>query len=103
MPVSEVSSPLLLQTIRWIETRSLDTAHRTMQNFGHVFRYAIASITFPEQIGALFRTIEGYKGKFITQSLGLGPLVFVRSGELRYADGSEINLAAGEWPIPSDK
>jgi len=43
MPVSDVSSPLLLQTIRRIETRSLDTAHRAMQNCGQVFRYAIAT------------------------------------------------------------
>ena len=129
MPVSDVSSPLLLQTIRRIETRSLDTAHRAMQNCGQVFRYAIAtgrqqndpthalkgaippirdnhfaSITHPEQIGALLRAIEGYKGEFITQSaLRLGPLVFVRPGELRHAEWSEINLEIGEWRIPSEK
>ena len=129
MPVSDVSSPLLLQTIRRIETRSLDTAHRAMQNCGQVFRYAIAtgrqqndpthalkgaippirdnhfaSITHPEQIGPLLRAIEGYKGEFITQSaLRLGPLVFVRPGELRHAEWSEINLEIGEWRIPSEK
>ena len=129
MPVSDVSSPLLLQTIRRIETRSLDTAHRAMQNCGQVFRYAIAtgrqqndpthalkgaippirdnhfaSITHPEQIGPLLRAIEGYKGEFITQSaLRLGPLVFVRPGELRHAEWGEINLATGEWRIPSEK
>ena len=129
MLVSDVSSPLLLQTIRRIETRSLDTAHRAMQNCGQVFRYAIAtgrqqndpthalkgaippirdnhfaSITHPEQIGPLLRAIEGYKGEFITQSaLRLGPLVFVRPGELRHAEWSEINLEIGEWRIPSEK
>ena len=129
MPVSDVSSPLLLQTICRIETRSLDTAHRAMQNSGQVFRYAIAtgrqqndpthalkgaippirdnhfaSITHPEQIGPLLRAIEGYKGEFITQSaLRLGPLVFVRPGELRHAEWSEINLEIGEWRIPSEK
>ena len=129
MPVSDVSSPVLLQTIRRIETRSLDTAHRAMQNCGQVFRYAIAtgrqqndpthalkgaippirdnhfaSITHPEQIGPLLRAIEGYKGEFITQSaLRLGPLVFVRPGELRHAEWSEINLEIGEWRIPSEK
>jgi len=129
MPVSDVSSPLLLQTIRRIETRSLDTAHRAMQNCGQVFRYAIAtgrqqndpthalkgaippirdnhfaSITHPEQIGPLLRAIEGYKGEFITQSaLRLGPLVFVRPGELRHAEWSEINLEIGEWRIPCEK
>jgi len=129
MPVSDVSSPLLLQTIRRIETRSLDTAHRAMQNCGQVFRYAIAtgrqqndpthalkgaippirdnhfaSITHPEQIGPLLRAIEGYKGEFITQSaLRLGPLVFVRPGELRHAEWSEINSEIGEWRIPSEK
>jgi len=129
LSVSEVSSPLLLQTIRRIETRSLDTAHRAVQNCGQVFRYAIATgraqndpthalkgamppirdnhfatIIHPNQIGALLRAIEGYKGEFITQSaLSLGPLVFVRPGELRHAEWSEMNLEIGEWRIPSEK
>ena len=33
----------------------------------------------------------------------LGPLVFVRPGELRHAEWSEINLEIGEWRIPSEK
>jgi integrase len=33
----------------------------------------------------------------------LAPLVFVRPGELRHAEWSEINLEAAEWRIPAEK
>jgi integrase len=41
---------------------------------------------------------------FITrQAMKLAPLVFVRPGELRQAEWSEIDLDAGEWRIPAAK
>lgn len=46
-----------------------------------------ASITFPSEVGALLRAIDGYQGKsrVVQAALKLLPLVFVRSSELRYA------------------
>jgi integrase len=50
------------------------------------------------------RAINSFRGSFITQcALQLAPLVFVRPGELRYAEWSEIDLDAAEWRIPGIK
>jgi integrase len=35
--------------------------------------------------------------------LKLAPLVFVRPGELRHAEWSEIDLGKAEWNIPAEK
>ncbi|TDY25762.1 integrase [Paraburkholderia sp. BL6665CI2N2] len=129
-PISQITAQELLAALRKIEARGVyETAHRARQDCGHVFRYAIAtgraerdvaadvlgalhpvvtthhaSITDPEKIGALMRAIEGYDGSFITKSaLLLAPLVFVRPGELRKAEWTEIDLDGAEWRIPGAK
>ena len=107
----------------------METAHRALQNCGQVFRYAIATgraerdptgdlrgalppvkqthhaaITDPKAIGELLRAIDGYEGSFVTKcALCLAPLVFVRPGELRNAEWTEINLDLGEWNIPAER
>ena len=44
IPISEVTAPQILQTLRRIEARgAVDTAHRTLQNCSQIFRYAIAT------------------------------------------------------------
>jgi integrase len=61
-----------------------------------------ASITDTRAIGALLRAIDGYQGHFVTRcALQLAPLVFVRPGELRAAEWSEVNLDSAEWRIPA--
>lgn len=122
--ISDISAPELLGTIRKIEDRGrLETAHRALQNCGQIFRYAIAtgralrdpsaelrgalppvrethfaSITNPEEVGALLRAIDGFTGTFIVKAaLKLSPLVFVRPGELRRARWEEIDLDTKEW------
>jgi integrase len=129
-PVPEITAPALLEVLRRIEARgAIETAHRAHQNCGRVFRYAIAtgraerdpaadlrgalppvkekhhaSLTDPKAIGALLRAIDGYQGSFISQSaLRLAPLTFVRPGELRKAEWSEIDLDAAEWRIPAER
>lgn len=129
-PVSEINAVELLSVIRRIEERgTIETAHRTLQSCGQVFRYAIATgradrdptadlrgaltpvkgrnfaaITDPKKIGELMRSIEGYQGSFIVkEALRLAPLLFVRPGELRKAEWSEIDLEKAEWNIPADK
>ena len=63
-----------------------------------------ASVTDPKQIGDLMRAINGFSGSFVTRcALQLAPLVFVRPGELRHAEWSEIALDAAEWRIPGHK
>lgn len=129
-PIAEIEPPELLSVLRRIESRGKhETAHRTKQRCGQVFRYAIATgraqrdpsadlrdaltpvrsrhraaVTHPEQVGELLNAIDGYNGSFVVRSaLQLAPLVFVRSGELRRAEWSEIDLDAAEWRIPAER
>lgn len=128
--INDITAPELLAVLRRIETRgALDTAHRTHQQCGQVFRYAVAtgraerdpsadlkgalppaktkhhaSMTDPKQIGALLRAINGYSGYYPTQcALRFAPLVFVRPKELRSAEWSEFDLDKAEWRIPAEK
>jgi integrase len=61
-----------------------------------------AAIVEPRKIGALLRAIDSYIGHPPTQAaLKLAPLVFLRPGELRKAEWSEIDLDGAEWRIPA--
>ncbi len=129
-PINEIKAPELLAVLRRIENRgAIETAHRALQNCGQVFRYAIAtgraerdisndlrgalqpfkkrhlaSITNPKEIAELLRAIKSYQGNVITKcALQFAPLVFVRPGELRRAEWSEINFETAEWRIPAEK
>ena len=52
----------------------------------------------------MLRAIDGYEGYFVTKcALQLAPLLFVRPGELRNREWSEINLEMAEWNIPANK
>jgi integrase len=63
-----------------------------------------ASITEPTKVAALLRAIDSYDGQPVTRAaLRLAPLVFVRPGELRYAEWAEINFQTAEWRIPAEK
>lgn len=129
-PIAEIKAKELLETLRRIEERgAVETAHRALQNCGQVFRYAIATgraerdpspdlkgalppvkqshhaaITNPKAIAELLRAIDGYQGTFVTKcALRLAPLLFVRPGELRKAEWSEIDLDNAEWNIPAER
>ncbi len=110
--LSLITAPELLEVIREIEDRgTIETAHKTMQICGQVFRYAIATgraerditadlkgalkpvktkhyptITEPYEIGVLLRKIDNYKESISVQyALKIMPYVFLRSQELRDA------------------
>lgn len=129
-PISSLTPRDILSTVQKIEDRgAIDSAHRVKQVCGQVFRFAVASglakrdvtvdlkgalaipekrhfaaITEPKQVGILLRSIDGYEGHpYSKAALKLSPLVFVRPGELRAAEWSEINLEAAEWRIPRHK
>ena len=64
----------------------------------------MATITDPKEIGGLLRSIDGYQGSIVTRcALQLAPVVFVRPGELRHAEWSEIDFETAEWRIPAEK
>ena len=129
-PVADVTAKELLATINRIAERgAADTSHRALQNCGQVFRYAIvtgraernpatdlrgalppvkqshhAAILEPAAIGGLLRAVDSYQGAYVTRcALQLAPLLFVRPGELRQAEWTEIDLDAAEWNIPAEK
>jgi len=129
-PVSSIEAPAILALLRRIEERgALETAHRVRGVIGQVMRYAIAcglamrdpaadlrgalpptkkshhaSVTDPQDIGPLLRSLHSYKGTFVVRcALRLAPLVFTRPGELRHAEWSEIDFDAAEWRIPAEK
>jgi integrase len=129
-PIAEITAPDLLAAVRRTEARgALDTAHRVLQTCGQIFRYAIATgrvqrdpaadlrgalpqarsnhfaaVTDPKDVGPLLHAIEGYQGSLVVRSaLRLAPLVFVRPGELRGAQWSEINLSDATWNIPAQR
>lgn len=129
-PIADIVAPDLLTTVRRIEGRgAIDTAHRALQNCGQIFRYAVATgralrdptgdlrgalpprrtghfaaITEPDKVGELLRAIDGFKGSLVVKTaLKLGPLLFVRPGELRQAEWSEFDLDKGEWSIPAER
>jgi integrase len=128
--ISEITAPELLEVLRKVEARgAVDTAHRCLQYCSQIFRYAIAtgrmahdisadlrgaltpaihthmaSLTDPHDVGGLLRSIDGYNGNVMVRAaLKMAPYVFVRPGELRHAEWSEINLEQAEWRIPADK
>lgn len=63
-----------------------------------------AAILDPVKVGQLLRAIEGFEGQITTKlALRLAPHVFVRPGELRHADWSEIDFENAKWIIPGEK
>lgn len=129
-PINEVKAPDILMALRRVESRgALESARRLRIICGQVFRYAVATgrterdptadlrgalppvkerhlaaVIEPAQAGELLRAIDGYKGSFVTRcALRLAPLLFVRPGELRHAEWTEIDLDESVWNIPASK
>ncbi len=131
-PVSEITPFEVLEAVRPYEAAKNDEkAHRTLQFVGSVYRYAVANqlassdptrdlrgalakrqpkhhaaILEPKRVGELLRAMDDYEGQGlpITRlALQLSPYLFVRPGELRGAEWSEIDLEAAVWRIPAPK
>jgi integrase len=131
-PIASLAAADLIRVIERIEQRgSVDIARRVHNYIGRVFRYAVgrglttrdpsrdielkdilppadvkhhASVTEPKAVGGLLRAIEGFTGAFTTRcALRLAALVFVRPGELRHAEWTELDFEKAEWRIPAGK
>lgn len=130
LPISSIKPRDVLFLLQKIEARgAIDSAHRIKQVCGQVMRFAVAaglaerdvtadlrgalavaaatnyaSITDPILVAKLMRAIYSYEGHpYAKAALRLAPLVFVRPGELRSAEWSEIDLDKAEWRIPGVK
>lgn len=125
LPVAEVGvveiRPLL---DRLVKAGHLEQAHRLREQMSRVFRHAVANekasrdpahdlrdslpvrvyrrfptITDPAKVAELLRVIDGFGGTFpVRCALQLAPLTFVRPGELRAAEWSEIDLDHKDGP-----
>jgi integrase len=129
-PVADIEPIEVLEAIRPFEAAKNDEkAHRALQFVGQVMRFAVANqlaksdptrdlrgalnnrrpkhhaaLLEPRKVGQLMRAIDGYDGMPVTRiALELSALLFVRPGELRHAEWSEIDCGNAVWKIPASK
>lgn len=129
-PIGSITTPEMLVLLRRPESLGkLETTQRLKQRCGQVFRYGIgtgrcdrdptadlrgvlttahvqhhASITHKPAVGQLMRDIDGFTGQLVTKcALRLSALTFVRPGELRQWEWSELAPDGSEWRIPGEK
>ena len=68
------------------------------------FIIGLDKILYVKEVAHLLRAIHGYEGGFIVRcALRLAPLFFVRPGELRQAEWSEVDFDEALWTIPADR
>jgi integrase len=129
-PIASVSVHELLVMLRKMESKGrYETAKRLRSTCSQIFRYAIATaraerdiaadlrgalivpkpvhraaITTPKEAGALLRAIDSFEGYSNTRAaLRLLPHVFVRPGELRFAEWADFDFDRAIWTIPPHK
>lgn len=129
-PIASISAHELLEMLRGMESKGrYETAKRLRSTCSQIFRYAIATaraerdvaadlrgaliaprpthraaITSGPEAGGLLRAIETFEGQCLTKvALRLLPHVFVRPGELRKAEWSDLDLGRALWTIPAHK
>jgi len=129
-PISALTAPEVLATLRKVEARGrLETARRMRSVIGEVFRYAVATgraefdptsalkgalavpvvkhrpaIIDPQGLGGLLRAVNGHDGApEVRFALQLLALTFTRPGELRKAEWSEFDFDDRVWTIPGPR
>lgn len=130
MPITSITPQQILAVLKRVESaKRYESAARMRSIIGRVFRYAIATaradrdvtadlrgalvtprtthyaaITTEDGAGQLFRSIENYVGNRVTVlAMKLSAHLFVRPGELRRAEWSEIDWKNAVWLIPGEK
>lgn len=127
--IKDINAHDVLSVLRPLENENkLEMMARLKRTYSALFRYAIVlkecesdptyalqvvlktkqvkhhpKITDPAEVGALMRAIGGYKSVTIRNALLLHAYTFVRPGELRWAEWSEIDFSASLWKIPATK
>jgi integrase len=129
MPIEKITPADVLGVLRRVEARgTLETAHKVKNHISQTMRYAVAcglapfdpardlshampprrkkhmaAIIDPREAGALMRAINDYPRGMVRCALKLAALTFVRPGELRTAEWSEVFMEDLEWRIPAAK
>lgn len=127
--INDITAPELLAVLRTIEARgALDIAHRALQTCAQIFRYAVATGKATRDISSdlrgtlktrrkehyarleakelpeFLKLLDKYDGELQTKlALRLLILTFVRTGELRGARWSEMDLDQRQWRIPAHR
>ncbi|MDP3675980.1 MAG: integrase arm-type DNA-binding domain-containing protein [Novosphingobium sp.] len=128
--IGSISPAQLLAALKVVEAKGhFETARRMRSLAGRIFRYAVATsraegdpsallrgaltapvvkhhsaVVDPKRVGELLVCIDEYSGSpLVALALKLTPHVFVRPGELRAAEWSEVDLDAAVWTIPAAK
>lgn len=129
-PIASISAQELLVMLRKMEGKGkYETAKRLRSTCSQIFRYAIATaraerdvaadlrgaliapkpvhraaITSAHEAGGLLRALDAFEGHANTKvALRLLPHVFVRPGELRYAEWADFDFDKALWTIPQHK
>ena len=128
-PISEITTAELWNVLQRTQKTSGYTANRLRGMASEIFNFAMATgradnnpalplqgqiavkkekhrlaILEPEEVGKMLRAIDGCQAAATTKAAArLAPLVFVRPGELRHAEWSEIDLKKALWSIPAEK
>jgi integrase len=130
MVITEIKPIDVLKACRTAEAQGYyETAIKMRTIAGQVFRYGVQTarcerdvtqdligalqapttkhhptITDPKELGALLNAIDSYEGSFeVCTAIKLMPMLFVRSGELRYALWDDFDLDEGTWTFTPRK
>lgn len=129
-PIDSITPTEALLVLRKVEAGGrYESARRMRSVLSRIFRYGIATarcdrdvaadlrgalttprtthhaaITDPQEVGILLKTMDGYTGQAVTRmAMRLSPHLFVRPGELRQAEWSEIDVEKAIWSIPAER
>jgi integrase len=127
-PIADITATELLSVMRKIEEHGGEIAHRMLQVCGQVFSYAVITerataspavalrgalkpvvktnhaFIKPNELAAYLSKLEAYDGALQTKlAMKFLLLTFVRTGELRAAEWSEIDFDKAEWRIPAER
>ena len=122
--ISELTIPEIAAVVKRVsDADKTDTAKRTLQTLGQVFRFAaaqgfvtrditadlkrflpssksknMATLLNPKDIAEFLKACDSYRGGLVVKTaLELAPLVFCRPGELRHAKWHDVDFANNEW------
>lgn len=129
-PIQEITAPMLLMALRKTEHRgAAQTAQRSKQLAGQIFRYAIATgraerdptpdlkgalaptatkhhsaLTEPKDVGRLLVAIDSFTGTHtVKAALQISALFFCRPGEIRNLKWSDVNQEEQRIEITASK
>jgi integrase len=127
-PIAAISAQEMLSVMRTIEARGADIAHRMLQICNQIFCYAVVTqranvnpaaslrgaltpvvkqcfaYLKPNELPDYLKRLGSYDGALQTKlALRFLLLTFVRTGELRGAEWTEVDFKTAEWRIPAER